>query len=136
VCRVPITRRSLLLILALGLLPARRTHAATPATPYRGPLIDAHSHLPNLQVLETLISAMDRHRIARVTLLGVGGVQKDDVAWIQAAARRFPDRIIAFAPVPDPMAADAANSTGPADILAAAGIGGEDPAPIPPQLLP
>jgi hypothetical protein len=34
------------------------------------------------------------------------------------------------------MAADAANSAGPADILAAAGIGGEDPAPIPPQLLP
>jgi len=29
------------------------------------------------------------------------------------------------------MAADAANSTGPADILAAAGIGGEDPAPMP-----
>ena len=29
------------------------------------------------------------------------------------------------------MAADAANSTGPAGILAAAGIGGEDPAPMP-----
>jgi Family of unknown function (DUF5994) len=32
------------------------------------------------------------------------------------------------------MAADAANSAGPADILAAAGIGGEDP--MPPQPLP
>jgi hypothetical protein len=34
------------------------------------------------------------------------------------------------------MAADATNSTGPADILAAAGIGGEDPAPMPPRPLP
>jgi hypothetical protein len=34
------------------------------------------------------------------------------------------------------MAADAANSAGPADILAAAGIGGQDPAPMPPQPLP
>jgi Family of unknown function (DUF5994) len=34
------------------------------------------------------------------------------------------------------MAADAANSAGPADILAAAGIGAEDPAPMPPQPLP
>jgi hypothetical protein len=33
------------------------------------------------------------------------------------------------------MAADGANSAGPADILAAAGIG-EDPAPMPPQPLP
>jgi hypothetical protein len=33
------------------------------------------------------------------------------------------------------MAADAATSTGPADILAAAGLGGQDPAPVPPQPL-
>jgi Family of unknown function (DUF5994) len=33
-------------------------------------------------------------------------------------------------------AADAANSAGPADILAAAGIGGENPDPMPPQPLP
>jgi hypothetical protein len=31
------------------------------------------------------------------------------------------------------MAADAANGAGPVDILAAAGIGGEDPGPISPQ---
>ena len=31
------------------------------------------------------------------------------------------------------MAADAANSPGPADILADAGIGGQDSAPMPPQ---
>ena len=34
------------------------------------------------------------------------------------------------------MAADAANSAGPADILAAVEIDGEDSAPMPPQLLP
>jgi hypothetical protein len=34
------------------------------------------------------------------------------------------------------MAADAADSAGPADILAAAGIGGENPGPMPPQPLP
>jgi hypothetical protein len=34
------------------------------------------------------------------------------------------------------MAADAANSTGPADILAAAGIGGQDSAPVPPAAPP
>jgi hypothetical protein len=34
------------------------------------------------------------------------------------------------------LAADAANSAGPADILAAAGIGGEDLAPMPPQPRP
>jgi len=33
------------------------------------------------------------------------------------------------------MAADAANNAGPADILAAAGLGGQDPAPVPPQPL-
>jgi hypothetical protein len=34
------------------------------------------------------------------------------------------------------MAADAANSAGPADILAAAGLGGQGSAPMPPQPLP
>ncbi len=93
------------LALTLGLLVPRPAPAAEP---YAGPLIDAHSHLPNLQVLEALIAAMDRHQIARVALLGVGGVQKDDQAWIETTARRFPDRVIPFAPVPDPTAADAA----------------------------
>jgi predicted TIM-barrel fold metal-dependent hydrolase len=81
---------------------------ALAAEPYAGPLIDAHSHLPSLAALDALIAAMDRHKIGRVALLGVGGVQKDDAAWIEAAARRFPDRVIAFAPVPDPMATGAA----------------------------
>jgi predicted TIM-barrel fold metal-dependent hydrolase len=89
--------------LVLALLPT----AAVRAEPYGGPLIDIHSHLPNPQVLEPLIAAMDRHRISRVGLLGVGGVQRDDQAWIEAASRKFPDRVIPFAPVPDPLAADA-----------------------------
>jgi len=93
------------LALTLGLLARRPARAAEP---YAGPLIDAHSHLPNPQALEPLVAAMDRHKIARVALMGVGGVQKDDQAWIETAARRFPDRVIAFAPVPDPTAADAA----------------------------
>lgn len=79
--------------------------AAAPAAaqaPYRGPLIDAHSHLPNLQVLDTYVEAMKRHDVARVLLLGVGGAQKQDAQWIAAAARRHPGRIIQGAPVPDP----------------------------------
>jgi predicted TIM-barrel fold metal-dependent hydrolase len=101
-----VDRRRALLTIALGpgLLVA---HAAQAAGPYGGPLIDAHSHLPNLQALDALIAAMDRHQVTRVALLGVGGVQKDDLAWIETAAKRFPDRVIPFAPVPDPMAADA-----------------------------
>jgi hypothetical protein len=47
-----------------------------------------------------------------------------------------PQATTAAAGVAMAMAADAANSAGPADILAAAGIGGQDPAPVPPQQLP
>ena len=104
-CDTGLDRRTVLGLLTLGLMPVGKAHAAAP---YAGPLLDAHSHLPNPQALDTLIAAMDRHRVARVALLGVGGVQKDDLAWIDAAARRFRDRVVPFAPVPDPMAADAA----------------------------
>jgi hypothetical protein len=45
-----------------------------------------------------------------------------------------PQATTAAAEIAMAMAADAANSAGPADILAAAGIGGEDP--MPPQPLP
>ena len=44
-----------------------------------------------------------------------------------------PEATRAVAEIALAMAADAANSAGPADILAAAGIGGEDPGPISPQ---
>ncbi len=103
-----VVRRVRLLTLFLLVLASMRGLGAIAAEPYTGPLIDAHSHLPNLQVLPPLIAAMDRHQITRVALLGVGGVQKDDLAWIERAAQRYPDRIIALAPVPDPMAPDAA----------------------------
>ena len=47
-----------------------------------------------------------------------------------------PQATTAAAGIAMAMAADAATSTRPADILAAAGIGGQDPAPMPPQPLP
>ena len=100
-----LTRRTLLGGLALGVLPARVVWAGPS---YAGPLIDAHSHLHGPDAIEPLIAAMDRHRIGRVALLGVGGVQKDDPAWIGRAAEKHPTRVIAVAPVPDPLAPDAA----------------------------
>lgn len=99
------SRRAFLRALALGVLPAR---VAWSAAPYAGPLIDAHSHLHGPDAIEPLVAAMDRHRIAKVALLGVGGVQKDDSAWIARAQERYSDRVVAVAPVPDPLAPDAA----------------------------
>jgi len=104
-CSTRLDRRAFLAALALAALDPRATDAAAP---YAGRLIDAHSHLPNLQALPTLVAAMDRHGIGQVALLGVGGVQKDDLAWIESAAKRHPDRVIPAAPVPDPMAPEAA----------------------------
>ncbi len=77
--------------------------AARAKGPYEGPLIDAHSHLPNLQVLDAYVAAMKRHNVEKVVLLGVGGLQKQDVEWIAAAAARYPEKIIQSAPVPDPL---------------------------------
>ena len=51
---------------------------------------------------------MKRHDVRRVLLLGVGGVQTDDPAWIAGAVKKHPDRVLAAVPVPDPMAPDAA----------------------------
>jgi hypothetical protein len=47
-----------------------------------------------------------------------------------------PEATTAAAQIAMAMAADAAYSAGPADILAAAGLGGQGPAPMPPQPLP
>jgi Family of unknown function (DUF5994) len=47
-----------------------------------------------------------------------------------------PEATTAAAQIAMAMAADAANGAGPADILAAAGLGGEGSAAIPPQPLP
>jgi predicted TIM-barrel fold metal-dependent hydrolase len=83
---------------------------ATPAgaAEYAGPIIDAHSHLPSATAIDAYVAAMKRHHVSRVLLLGVGGVQKDDAAWIAAAARTYPDHVVAAVPVPDPTSPAAA----------------------------
>jgi predicted TIM-barrel fold metal-dependent hydrolase len=78
------------------------------AAEYRGPLIDAHSHLPSAAAIEAYVAAMKRHDVARVVLLGVGAVQKEDAAWIAAAARKHPDRVVPGLPLPDPTSGAAA----------------------------
>jgi predicted TIM-barrel fold metal-dependent hydrolase len=94
----------------LVLLALLAVSLATPAraADYAGRLIDAHSHLPSAQAIEAYVAAMKRHDVAKVLLLGVGGVQKEDAAWIAAAARKYPDRVIAGVPVPDPANPEAA----------------------------
>ncbi len=82
--------------------------APVTAADYGGPLIDAHFHVPNATVIDAYVEAMKRHDVRRVVLLGVGGVQKDDPAWIAAAARKYPDRVVPGLPVADPTAPDAA----------------------------
>ena len=78
--------------------------AGTPAwsADYNGPLIDAHSHLPSSTAIDTYVAAMKRHNVLKVVLLGVGSAQKDDTAWLTAASRKYPDRVIAGLPLPDP----------------------------------
>lgn len=84
--------------------------AAAPAgaADYAGPLIDAHSHLPSASAIDAYAAAMPRHSVSRVVLLGVGGEQPSDAAWIAAAARKYPDRVVAGLPLPDPADDDAA----------------------------
>ena len=69
----------LLLAVLVGLAPTAR------AADYGGPLIDAHSHLPNGTAIDAYVAAMKRHNVAKVVLLGVGGRQKDDTIWLTAA---------------------------------------------------
>ena len=78
------------------------------AADYAGPLIDAHAHVPNATAIDAYVAGMKRHGVRRVLLLGVGGVQKDDPAWIEGAARKYPDLVLPGLPVADPMAPDAA----------------------------
>lgn len=100
------SRLPIVLTLALTLF----VPGAAAAADYAGPLIDAHSHLPNASAVDTYVAAMKRHNVSKVLLLGVGGVQKDDAEWIAAAARAHPDRVVAGQPVPDPMRPDAAGT--------------------------
>jgi predicted TIM-barrel fold metal-dependent hydrolase len=75
---------------------------------YAGPIVDAHSHVPNGTAIDAYVAAMKRHNVVKVILLGVGGVQKDDAGWIAAAVRKYPDRVVAGQPVPDPTSSQAA----------------------------
>jgi predicted TIM-barrel fold metal-dependent hydrolase len=75
---------------------------ADAADGYGGPIIDAHSHLPSATAIDAYVTAMKAAGIGKVLLLGVGGVQKDDATWIAAAARKYPDRVLAGVPVPEP----------------------------------
>jgi hypothetical protein len=72
------------------------------------------------------MDAMDAHTIV------VTRASQDRVALLVVP----PQATTGAAQIAMAMAADAATSAGPADILAAAGIGGQDPAPMPPQPLP
>jgi predicted TIM-barrel fold metal-dependent hydrolase len=90
----------LLAVLALA-TPAR-------AADYAGPLVDAHGHVPNATAIDAYAAAMKRHNVVAVVLLGVGGVQKDDAAWIAAAARKHPGRVVIGQPVADPTSPQAA----------------------------
>jgi predicted TIM-barrel fold metal-dependent hydrolase len=85
--------------LVLGLLVSG---APSWAADYNGPLIDAHSHLPNATAIDAYVAAMKRHNVLKVVLLGAGGLQKDDTAWLTAASRKYPERVIAGLPLPDP----------------------------------
>ena len=99
-------QRSILVALA-GVVAITLLVTAATAADYKGPIIDVHSHLPNARAIEAYVDAMKRHNVVKVVLLGVGGVQKDDLAWITVAARKHPTRVIAGLPLPNP-ASDAA----------------------------
>jgi predicted TIM-barrel fold metal-dependent hydrolase len=89
-------------IALLGVLLLLLSMAPAVAAEYAGPIVDAHSHVPSASAIDAYVAAMKRHNVARVVLLGVGGIQKHDGAWISAAARKYPDRVVAGVPLPDP----------------------------------
>ena len=97
---------------ALAVVVALWLAAATPAhaQPYAGPLMDAHSHLSGPKVIDAYVDAMRDHKVSRVIILGVGGVQREDSAWIAAAARKYPRSVVPGVPVPNPDAPDAASN--------------------------
>ena len=105
------------LILALALV------APAAAADYQGPIIDAHSHVPNATAIDAYAAAMKKHNVAKVVLLGVGGIQKDDVTWIGEAAKKYPALVIPGAPVADPTDAGAAKAAEALDALKAKALG-------------
>ena len=86
----------------LALLVALALAGPAWAADYTGPLIDAHSHLPDATAIDTYVAAMKRHNVRKVVLLGVGGVQPDEAEWIDAAVKKYPDLVTAGVRVPDP----------------------------------
>ena len=95
----PRLARGALAGLVLGLLVCG---APVWAADYNGPLIDAHSHLPNSTAIDAYVAAMKRHNVLKVVLLGAGGLQTNDTAWLTAASRKYPERVISGLPLPDP----------------------------------
>src|SRR5205814_914886 len=75
---------------------------AAAAADYTGPLIDAHAHVSSATAIDTYVAAMKRHNIRKVVLLGVGGLQREEAEWIEAAARKYPDLVAAGVRIPDP----------------------------------
>jgi predicted TIM-barrel fold metal-dependent hydrolase len=109
-----------------GLVLAALVSLAAPpalAADYQGPIIDAHSHVPSATAIDAYVAAMKKHNITRVVLLGVGGVQKDDGAWIAAAARKHPGLVVPGAPVADPSDAGVARAAAALDALKARALG-------------
>jgi predicted TIM-barrel fold metal-dependent hydrolase len=86
----------------LALLVALALVGPAAAADYTGPLIDAHSHLPDATAIDAYVAAMKRHNVRKVVLLGVGGVQPDEAEWIDAAVKKYPDLVTAGLRVPDP----------------------------------
>ena len=103
-------------LLCLAVLPAA-------AADYQGPIIDAHSHVSSAGAIDAYVAAMKKHNITKVVLLGVGAVQKDDVAWIAAAAKKYPGVVVPGAPVADPSDAGAAKAAEALDALKARALG-------------
>jgi predicted TIM-barrel fold metal-dependent hydrolase len=93
------------------------------AADYQGPIIDAHAHVSSATAIDAYVAAMKKHNVTRVVLLGVGGVQKDDVAWITAAARKYPGLVVPGAPVADPSDAGVAKAAAALDALKARALG-------------
>lgn len=69
---------------------------------YRGPLIDAHSHVPDARAIDAYVAAMKRHNVSKVVLLGVGGIQKNDPALIAAAVKKYPGQVVPSVPLAEP----------------------------------
>ena len=81
-----------LIVPLLAIVTLAAVASAAHAADYAGPLIDAHSHVSSAGAIDAYVAAMKRHDVRKVVLLGVGGVQKNDPAWIAAAGKKHGDR--------------------------------------------